>query len=164
MSRDSPLVVDWGQVELRHRLCRRCGAEFWICRSCDRGHRYCSGTCSGQARAESLRRARRKHRHSDEGRADHRDEEQQRRKRIKDRQIPGGVGDQSSQAKDFAANPVSMNPQLKQFFYSSLEFCVICKRHEEAESCRFGTSLALAEWGFKTEEERLAARKKWQGR
>lgn len=28
--------------------------------------------------------------------------------------------------------------------------------------CRFGTSLAVAEWGFKTEDERLAARQKWR--
>jgi len=135
MSRASVLVFDWGQVELRHRLCRRCGLEFWICRSCDRGHRYCSRACSSQARAESLSRARKKHRNSDEGRADHRDHEQQRRERIKDREFTAGVGDQGSQVKEYAANPISMNLQPKQFFHVGVRFCVICKRSEEVDSC-----------------------------
>ena len=32
---------------LRQRICRGigCGAAFWICRHCDRGHRYCGERC-----------------------------------------------------------------------------------------------------------------------
>ena len=32
---------------LRRRICRGvgCGAVFWICCHCDRGHRYCSDRC-----------------------------------------------------------------------------------------------------------------------
>jgi hypothetical protein len=77
------------RVELRRRQCGSCREMFVICRSCDRGHRYCSRECSGRARAASLRRARRRHRHSPEGRADHRDAERRRRLRRR-------VGDQGS--------------------------------------------------------------------
>ncbi len=52
-----------------------------ICRACDRGHVYCGPACSGVARRDSLRRARRRHRHSPEGRLDHRDRERARRRR-----------------------------------------------------------------------------------
>lgn len=42
-----------------HRLyqCAACGQTVHICRTCDRGNRYCAGTCALLRRIESLRRA-----------------------------------------------------------------------------------------------------------
>ena len=58
-----------------------CGKMFLLCRPCDRGNRYCSGACSASIRRESLKAARRRHRQSTEGRADHRDRQRDYRRR-----------------------------------------------------------------------------------
>jgi len=80
---------------LRQRRCgaRNCGALFWICRSCDRGHRYCSPPCRRLQRREQLRQANRRHQQSPEGRADHRDRQRAYRRRLRAR----GVTDQGRQ-------------------------------------------------------------------
>ena len=43
------------EAPLRQRFCRGadCGAVFWICRHCDRGHRYCGVRCRQKASALS---------------------------------------------------------------------------------------------------------------
>jgi len=51
--------------------CGMCGSEVIICRRCDRGHRYCSQECSGEARRASLRRAGAKYRKTERGRTNH---------------------------------------------------------------------------------------------
>ncbi len=65
-----PLVV------FRLRSCRAagCGALFWICRHCGRGHRYCSVRCRQQARRQQCREAnrRRPERVTDQGRREDR--------------------------------------------------------------------------------------------
>jgi len=66
---------------LRLARCPRCQRQFAICSHCDRGHVYCGPLCSLGARRDSLRRARRRHRRSPEGRLDHRDRERARRRR-----------------------------------------------------------------------------------
>ena len=60
---------------LRRRICRGigCGAAFWICRHCDRGHRYCGERCRQKKRRQQGRDANRRHQQSREGRLDHRD-------------------------------------------------------------------------------------------
>jgi len=58
---------------LRMRACRGCGALFFLCRCCDRGHAYCGDACRQRGRARSRREARARHQSSPEGRADHRD-------------------------------------------------------------------------------------------
>jgi len=78
---DTTLAVDAPQATLRLARCPRCQTVFAICRRCDRGHVYCSPRCSAEGRSESLRRARRRHRMSSEGRLDHRDRERDRRRR-----------------------------------------------------------------------------------
>lgn len=65
---------------------RRCHAPccrvlFFICRSCYRGQRYCSGPCRRTARREQRRAANRRHQQSDEGRLDHRDRQRAYRQR-----------------------------------------------------------------------------------
>ena len=83
------------EVVVRLATCPGCLELFSICRSCDRGHRYCGKICSERARWMSVRRARRRHRRSPEGRLDHRDAERRRRAR---RQTEGEscVGDHGS--------------------------------------------------------------------
>ena len=44
-----------------------CGAVFWICRHCDRGHRYCGERCRRKARRQQRRAANRRHQQSPEG-------------------------------------------------------------------------------------------------
>ena len=65
----------------RQARCPRCHTVFAICSHCDRGQVYCGESCSRPARRDSLRRARRRHRRSPEGRLDHRDRERDRRRR-----------------------------------------------------------------------------------
>jgi hypothetical protein len=67
--------------ELRFSICRQCHEAFLVCFRCGWAARYCGQGCAQVARAESMRRARRKHRQSPEGRADHRDAERRRRHR-----------------------------------------------------------------------------------
>jgi len=81
--------------------CPRCQTIFGICRVCDRGHVYCGPACSGVARRDSLRRARLRHRHSPEGRLDHRDRERARRRR---RRETLRVGDHPSAAAVLSFN------------------------------------------------------------
>jgi hypothetical protein len=79
---------------LRGRTCPRCHKKFFICRHCDRGHVYCCKQCSQASRCEKCRVYRRRHRQSPLGKADHRDRERARRRRL----ILGKetVGDQTS--------------------------------------------------------------------
>lgn len=75
--------------------CPLCGQGFCLCRSCYRRHVYCSKMCSNNGRQKSVKAARKKHRQSEEGRLDHRDQERERR-RLKAEQA-GRVGDHTSQ-------------------------------------------------------------------
>lgn len=64
-----------GEVVLLQRVCLGRGghAVFWLCRHCDRGHRYGSLSCRLQARLLQRRAANRRHQRSPEGGLDHRD-------------------------------------------------------------------------------------------
>jgi len=54
-----------GQLDLRLRLCKHCGGEFWIHRRCDHGTST-AARLSRPGRARTARKARRKYRASDE--------------------------------------------------------------------------------------------------
>jgi len=84
------------EVVLRQRICRGegCHAVFWICEHCDRGQQYCSPACRVAARRQQRRRANRRYQQSPEGRQDHRDRQQEYRRR----QCQTRVTDQSSAA------------------------------------------------------------------
>lgn len=68
-------------VELRCRRCRRCAHGFVICRSCDRGHIYCSQECAQRSCAESKKRSRQTYRRSPHGREVRRKGAERRRRR-----------------------------------------------------------------------------------
>jgi hypothetical protein len=78
-------MADQGKVVFRQRICRGCNAVFCICRSCDRGQRYCGPGCRLPAVREQRRRANRRHQNSPEGRLDHRDRQRAYRKRCAQR-------------------------------------------------------------------------------
>ena len=72
-----------GEDPLRQRFCRGagCGAVFWICRHCDRGHKYCGERCRRKARRQQRRDANQRNQQSREGRLDHRDRQRAYRER-----------------------------------------------------------------------------------
>lgn len=58
-----------------------CGVVFFVCRGCDRGQKYSGDLCRLEARRQTRRRARQRHRKTLWGRADHSDAERERRAR-----------------------------------------------------------------------------------
>ena len=74
-------MADQGEAVFRQRVCHGCNAVFCICRSCDRGQRYCGPDCRLRVLREQRRRANRRHQNSPEGRLDHRDRQRAYRKR-----------------------------------------------------------------------------------
>jgi hypothetical protein len=81
------MAVVHGEAVLRQRVClgQGCHAIFFICSHCDRGHRYCSDQCRQQARRQQRRRADSRYQKSPEGQADHRDRQQEYRRRCHSR-------------------------------------------------------------------------------
>jgi hypothetical protein len=56
---------------LRFFLCARCRAQVFVCRCCDRGQIYCSGSCAQEARAQAQRAAGLRYQVSYRGRLKH---------------------------------------------------------------------------------------------
>ena len=69
-----------------------------MCRSCDRGQRYCSDRCRQKARREQHRAANRRHQHSPEGRLDHRDRQREYRRRLVERRVTDQRSDEPGDA------------------------------------------------------------------
>lgn len=117
----------------RRVVCGECGAKFVVCRSCERGQRYCPGACAKQARARQLKIARRRHQQSQEGRADHRD--RNRRHRSK-RHGSARVMDTTS--KNLANESKSRLRDGHSRRRIPLDRCLVCGRSLLA--CRRGTA------------------------
>lgn len=60
-------------TEYMELKCGNCMSHFVICRSCYRGHRYCSPECRDRGYAEAKKRARKKYAQTPEARLDHQD-------------------------------------------------------------------------------------------
>ena len=69
------------QSSARLYSCCRCQAQVIICSRCDRGHRYCAGECSADARSDSLKRASDKYRSTRAGRINNAARQQRYRQR-----------------------------------------------------------------------------------
>lgn len=84
MSSLRPLDARVAKAELFLKSCERegCQQAFLHCRSREPGRRYCP-ECSPLAKKERERRAGKKYRSSPEGQEQHRDEERQRRERLR---------------------------------------------------------------------------------
>src|SRR4051812_47237615 len=63
--------------------CSTCARTFIICKSCYRGHRYCSEMCRKNGYARLRRKARQKFEKTIEARLDHRDRSQRYRNKLK---------------------------------------------------------------------------------
>jgi hypothetical protein len=72
---------------LRFVACARpaCGQVFFLCRHCDRGHRYCGASCARAARKTSLLGAGRRYQSSREGRRGHAERQQRYRERRREK-------------------------------------------------------------------------------
>jgi hypothetical protein len=76
-----PLRNATSEPLLRVRQCRACNAIFYVCRSCDRGQRYCRQECRASARRQQLRAANRRYQCGPAGRQAHQRRQQQYRLR-----------------------------------------------------------------------------------
>jgi hypothetical protein len=76
-------------VEARFLECDLCAGPFLVCRPCGFNQRYCGPACAAEARAESVATAQKKYRDTDEGRAQHADEEGKRRERERKKRAAG---------------------------------------------------------------------------
>jgi hypothetical protein len=80
--------------------CVSCRQDFVICKSCYRGHRYCSADCRALGYRQHKANSRKKYDSSAEAKADHRDRQREFRKRKKtQRQVTksrSSVTDQTS--------------------------------------------------------------------
>ena len=61
--------------------CKHCCNTFVICKSCYRGHKYCSSNCRKFGYEESRKKARVKYDQSEEAKLDHRDRSRRHRMR-----------------------------------------------------------------------------------
>jgi len=121
------------EVVLRLRICLTCGNLFWICRHCDRGHRYCGASCRHQAYCQKRRVANRRHQQSPEGRLDHRD--RQRVYRWRRLVAQKSVTDQSSLPSPLCHRmPLaiafcgSSRPEIPSTGFSGWLRCIVCGR------------------------------------
>ena len=77
------MKTDRGAEGLRVRRCfdPTCNTLFTVCRSCDRGQRYCSEACRKRMRQQQLRAAGRRYQASEVGRQNHCQRQQAHRQR-----------------------------------------------------------------------------------
>ena len=128
---------------LRQRICRGagCGAVFWICCHCDRGHRYCGERCRRKTRRQQRRDANRRHQQSPEGRLDHRDRQRAYRERCRRRVTdhPSADTSASDSIVETEPSPSEDGPGSdsgEARYAGSTEFepaCIICGRTLGAE-------------------------------
>ena len=64
---------------LKKISCRWCGFIFYMCRSCFRGHAYCSDPCRTAAKQKKHCKVQRKYRGTDKGKKTHCEDENRRR-------------------------------------------------------------------------------------
>ena len=110
------MTTDRSTDGLRPRRCcdPSCNAMFAVCRSCDRGQRYCSDACRKRMRQQQLRSAGGRYQSSEAGRLNH----CQRQQAYRQRQCRPRVTHQG---------PVSITaPQPS----ASLSRCAVCGRED----------------------------------
>lgn len=123
---------DRSEPILRLKGCLRCDGLFGLCRSCDRGQRYCGEACRRQARLEQHRRANRRHQSSVEGRLDHRDRQRAYRARLRarvtdPRRRPATI--RASLLATAGSTPVwGLDPSRRQHAHPFVAVCRRCGR------------------------------------
>lgn len=79
-------------------VCKHCKTLFYMCRSCFRGHVYCSSECRNRAYANAHRKYQSKYRTSEKGKDAHRRYEQNRRRIGRCKNNEKTMADESIQA------------------------------------------------------------------
>ena len=128
-------------IEIR---CGECSRVFHVCGPDYRNQRYCTDACRQRGRRRQVREARRRHRQSPEGRADHRDRMRAYRRahRISPSEASSiSVVDQSSPSprdSDRVPPPIdstdeSTSPRevhhVAPFRRPTVQRCIVCGRH-----------------------------------
>jgi len=125
---------------LRQRFCRwrECGAIFWICRSCDRGHCYCSDRCRQKARREQRRAANLRYRKTLEARLDQRDRQRAYRQRLAKHSVMDQGSLEGSSSHKIIAPVFSQafvvgkcgkpTPEIRTIHNHGIPCCIICGR------------------------------------
>ena len=125
---------------LRQRFCRwrECGAIFWICRSHDRGHCYCSDRCRQKSRREQRRAANLRYRKSPEARLDQRDRQRAYRRRVTKHSVmdQGSPREPSSRKivssmhspPDMAGKCSKSQSETRMIHDHGIPCCIICGR------------------------------------
>ena len=89
------------QTSSRLYQCARCHAQVIVCPRCDRGQRYCAGSCARDARSDSLKRAGKKYQSSRPGRFNN--AARQQRFRAQKKQIVTHQGSTQKRLRDLLA-------------------------------------------------------------
>ena len=82
--------------------CGRCKEVVFVCRTCDRGNRYCSEECRGAARAASLRNAARRYQRTESGRQKNAERQRRWRQRQMEKRLKP-----SATSVDSLADPIT---------------------------------------------------------
>ncbi len=79
-------------------VCKHCQTSFYMCRSCFRGHTYCSHQCRNKAYAKAHRISQSKYRTSEKGKEIHRFYEQNRRRISNNKKDKKNMADETIKA------------------------------------------------------------------
>ena len=121
-------------LELRQRICRGSGCckIFYICRSCDRGHAYCSQECRRHQRLAQKRKSNRIYQKSLAAKLDHADRQRAYIQRRKLKIVTG----QGSRRGGLSASMVAIEQIPTDALPSSESFlCIICGRPGRQAFC-----------------------------
>lgn len=101
-----PATASAASVLLCERRCQASGCLqiFYLCKSCDRGQRYCSPSCRALARRLQHRRASARYQQTPHGRLGHCDCQRAYRQRQRARSAAPPVTDASSNFSDFRSS------------------------------------------------------------
>ena len=115
------------EVIAYQRICPTCNAKFYICRSCERGDRYCSIVCRDEARRKNRRKSSATYQATARGRANHQKRQITYRK---NRQLEESVTHQSSSSEKktvITRRPRKLYFPVRFDRNRSRACCLICK-------------------------------------
>ena len=94
-------------------FCKHCQTPFYMCRSCFRGHIYCSDQCRNEAFIKTRRISQSKYRTSKKGRKKHRLYEQNRRRIGRPKKNKKTMADETTRPYQFRVISFPVSPGTK---------------------------------------------------
>jgi hypothetical protein len=94
-------------------VCKHCKTPFYMCRSCFRGHIYCSHHCRNRAYVKACRIVQSKYRTSEKGKRTHRFYEQNRRRIGRYQKIKKSMADETTRPSQFRVISFPVSPGTK---------------------------------------------------